>query len=114
MACGPAMAARWGRPAEELAGADLARAVEVEAHYLAAGLRNVVYVLAPERIVLGGGVAGLPGLLPALRARLAAALGGYPGAAGPRLGRVRRAARARRGAAGAAGALALAQAAATA
>ena len=96
MACGPAMAARWGRPAEELAGADLERAVDVEAHYLAAGLRNVVYVLAPERIVLGGGVAGLPGLLPALRARLAAALAGYPGAAGPRrAGRVRRAARAR-------------------
>ena len=113
MACGPAMAARWGRPAEELAGADLERAVEVEAHYLAAGLRNVVYVLAPERIVLGGGVAGLPGLLPALRGRLAAALGGYPGVPDhasdafvvpPGLG----------GAAGAAGALALAQAAATA
>ena len=48
MACGPAMAARWGRPAEELTGADLARAVDVEAHYLAAGLRNIVYVLAPE------------------------------------------------------------------
>ena len=73
------MAARWGRPAEELRGDDLRSAVEIEAHYLAAGLRNVVYALAPERIVLGGGVAGLPGLLPALRARLAEALAGYPG-----------------------------------
>ena len=108
MACGPAMAARWGRPAEELTGADLARAVDIEAHYLAAGLRNIVYVLAPERIVLGGGVAGLPGLFPALRERLAAALAGYPGLAEhgapgfvvpPGLG----------GAAGAAGALALAE-----
>jgi fructokinase len=79
MACGPAMAARWGRPAEELAGGDLERAIAIEAHYLAAGLRNVVYALAPERIVLGGGVAGLPGLLPAVRARLADALAGYPG-----------------------------------
>lgn len=79
MASGPAMTARWGRPAQELAGAGLERAVAVEAHYLAAGLRNVVYALAPERIVLGGGVAGLPGLLPALRARLADALAGYPG-----------------------------------
>ncbi|MGE0026081.1 MAG: ROK family protein [Thermoleophilia bacterium] len=79
MACGPAMAARWGRPAEELSGADLERAVATEAHYLAAGLRNVVYALAPERIVLGGGVAGLPGLLPALRGRLVDALAGYPG-----------------------------------
>ncbi len=108
MACGPAIAARWGRPAEDLAGADLARAVAIEAHYLAAGLRNVVYALAPERIVLGGGVAGLPGLLPALRDGLSAALAGYPGLAEhgapgfvvpPGLG----------GAAGAAGALALAE-----
>jgi fructokinase len=79
MASGPAIAARWGRPAEELDGADLARAVEVEAHYLAAGLRNVVYALAPERIVLGGGVARMSGLLPAVRTRLSEALGGYPG-----------------------------------
>jgi fructokinase len=79
MACGPAMAARWGRPAQDLAGDDLARAVEIEAHYLAAGLRNVVYALAPERIVVGGGVAALPGLLPAVRTRLADALAGYPG-----------------------------------
>jgi fructokinase len=108
MACGPAMAARWGRPAEELAGADLERAVDVEAHYLAAGLRNVVYALAPERIVLGGGVAGLPGLFPVLRDRLTAALAGYPGlpehgapefVVPPGLG----------GAAGPAGALALAE-----
>ena len=113
MACGPAIAARWGRPAEDLRGDDLRRAVDIEAHYLAAGLRNVIYALAPERIVLGGGVAGLPGLLPALRARLAEALAGYPGlpehgadgfVVPPGLG----------GGAGAAGALALAEAAAAA
>lgn len=80
MACGPAMAARWGRPAQDLTGDDRARAVEIEAHYLAAGLRNVVYALAPERIVVGGGVAAMPGLVPALRTRLADALAGYPGA----------------------------------
>jgi fructokinase len=79
MASGPAIAARWRRPAQDLAGDDLARAVEIEAHYLAAGLRNVVYALAPERIVVGGGVAAMPGLLPAVGARLADALAGYPG-----------------------------------
>jgi fructokinase len=79
MASGSAMAARWGRPAEELAGAALARAVDLEARYLAAGVRNMVYALAPERIVIGGGVVNLPGLLPALRARLSELLGGYPG-----------------------------------
>lgn len=79
MACGPAMAARWGRPAQELRGEQRDRAVAIEAHYLAAGLRNAVYALAPERIILGGGVAGLPGLIPAVGERLVAALAGYPG-----------------------------------
>lgn len=79
MASGPALEDRFGIPARDLAGADLARAVELEAGYLAAGLRNVVYALAPERIVVGGGVAKLPGLLPAVGERLRADLAGYPG-----------------------------------
>ncbi len=79
MASGPAVAARWGRPAQELGGADLARAVNLEAAYLASGLRTIVYALAPERVIVGGGVSGLPGLLPRVRERLADALGGYPG-----------------------------------
>jgi len=79
LASGRAMEGRWGRPADELAGAELERAVELEAAYLAQGLRNVVYSVAPERIVIGGGVANLPDLFPRVRARLAEALGGYPG-----------------------------------
>ena len=78
MASGPALAARWGRPAEELAGGDLSDAVELEAFYLAAGLRNVIYTIAPERIVLGGGVSQLPNLLTRIRARLQQTLAGYP------------------------------------
>jgi fructokinase len=81
MASGPALARRWGAPGETLTGAALAAAVETEAFYLAAGLRTIVYCVAPERIVLGGGLAALPGLLPAVRAALPAALGGYPGLA---------------------------------
>lgn len=79
MASGPAIAARWGAPAEQLDGPARERAVETEAHYLAQGLRALVYTVAPQRIVVGGGVAGLPGLLPRVRAHLATALGGYPG-----------------------------------
>jgi fructokinase len=79
MASGPAIAARWGIPAEQLEGALRERAVELEATYLASGLRTLVYAVAPERIVLGGGVAGLPGLLPRVRAHLSRELGGYPG-----------------------------------
>ena len=51
----------------------------MEAAYLASGIRTLVYAVAPERIVIGGGVAGLPGLLPRVRAHLGEALGGYPG-----------------------------------
>jgi fructokinase len=79
MAGGTAIAARWGRPAEQLDGDELRAAVQLEAAYLAAGLRNIVYPLAPQRIVIGGSVTGLPGLFPLVRANLAEALAGYPG-----------------------------------
>ena len=78
LASGPALEARWGRRGEvlaELAGA----AIDLEARYLAAGLRNLIYTLAPERIVIGGGLSELPGLFVALRNRLSQALAGYPG-----------------------------------
>ncbi len=78
MASGAALAARWGRPAEQLTG-DLGAAVETEAWYVAAGLRQLVYVAAPQRIIIGGGVSGLPGLIPAIRTQLALQLAGYPG-----------------------------------
>lgn len=79
MASGPAIAARWGQPATDLAGDDLVEAVRIEAFYLARGLRNIVYTVAPERIVLGGGVGKMPGIFPQLRTELLAALAGYPG-----------------------------------
>lgn len=79
MASGPALAARFGRRAEDLPEADQSAAAELVAHYLAAGVRTLVYTVAPERVVVGGGVASLPGLIPAARAALVAALAGYPG-----------------------------------
>ena len=62
-------------------GSRLERAVDLEAAYLASGIRTLVYALAPERIVIGGGVVGLTGLLGRVRAHLARELGGYPGLA---------------------------------
>jgi fructokinase len=79
MASGAALAARWGRPAEQLDGDQLRAAVQLEAGYLAAGLRNIVYALAPQRIVIGGSVTRLPGLFPLVRATLRETLAGYPG-----------------------------------
>jgi fructokinase len=78
MASGPALAERFG-PGEYLTGTVLADAVELEAGYLASGLRNLVYALAPERIVIGGGVARMPGLIARIAAKLRAELNGYPG-----------------------------------
>ncbi|HEX2178262.1 MAG TPA: ROK family protein [Actinomycetota bacterium] len=110
MASGPALAGRWGRPAEELTGALRHKALAMEAGYLAAGLRSIALSFAPQRIVVGGGVGLTPGLLPRVRKMLTAELGGYPGI--PELERpgFLRAARLG-GMAGPAGALALAQAA---
>lgn len=79
MASGTAMTARWGCRPEELDGDRREAALDLEAGYLAAGLRNTIYAFAPERIVLGGGVAHMPGLVERVRAALTATLGGYPG-----------------------------------
>lgn len=66
LAAGPAIAARFGRSGEEL-GADAARAVPLLAWYLAQLAAAATYLLSPERIVMGGGVLQLPGLLTAVR-----------------------------------------------
>jgi fructokinase len=79
MASGAAITARWGRSAEQLDGDTLWAATRLEAAYLAAGLRNIVYITAPQRIVIGGGLANLPGLFPLLRTSLTQTLAGYPG-----------------------------------
>ena len=79
MASGTAMTARWGCRPEELEGERREAALDLEAAYLAAGLRNAVYAFAPERIVLGGGVAHMSGLVERGQRSLAAMLGGYPG-----------------------------------
>ncbi len=81
LASGTALRERWGRAGEELTDPE---AWELEAEYLALGLANVVLVVAAERIVLGGGVGGAPGLLPRVRTRLREVLAGYVDS--PRLG----------------------------
>jgi fructokinase len=76
MAAGPAIEERWGRRGEAL-GELTEGAVELEAAYLASGLRQFVYTLAPERIVIGGGVSEMPGLLERVRSRLLEEMAGY-------------------------------------
>jgi len=79
LASGPAIERRWGTRPEALTGRVLEDAVELEARYLAQAVANLVYTVAPERVVVGGGVSGLEGLFPRLRSRLIDTLAGYPG-----------------------------------
>jgi fructokinase len=79
LASGPAIGARFAVRGESLSGADLTTAVEIEAFYLAQMMRNLVYILAPERVIVGGGVSGLVGLLDLVNRRLVGELSGYPG-----------------------------------
>lgn len=79
LASGPAVGARFGRRAEHLEGADRAAAAALVGFYLAAGVRSIVYALAPERVVVGGGLSSMPGVLAAARGELLAQLNGYPG-----------------------------------
>ena len=76
LASGPAIAQRWGRDPREL-GVHRDDAVALEAVYLAQLVVAVTYVLSPTRVVLGGGVLHLPGLLDAVRERTLALLNGY-------------------------------------
>ncbi|MDP3406249.1 MAG: ROK family protein [Brevundimonas sp.] len=72
---GPAIAARLGRGAETLADDD--PVWEVLAGYLAQMAAALTYMLAPQRILLGGGVGATPHLLHRVRTGLRAELGGY-------------------------------------
>ena len=54
MASGPAIEERWGKKAYELS--DKKEVWELEAYYVAQGLVDMIMLLSPERIVLGGGV----------------------------------------------------------
>lgn len=79
LASGTAVEGRHGARGERLTGDELRMAVEIEVFYLTQMARNLVYTLAPERIILGGGVSRLPGLVERVGASLAVDLAGYPG-----------------------------------
>jgi fructokinase len=74
LASGEALRQRWGAPGEELRDPAV---WDLEAEYLAAGFANLVLTVSPRRLIVGGGVGGVPGLLDLVRPRLAEALGGY-------------------------------------
>lgn len=75
LASGPAMKQRWGQPAETLP--DNHPAWSLEAYYIARALANLIYVVSPRRIVLGGGVMQNLALFPLIRMEVQKALNQY-------------------------------------
>ncbi len=75
LASGPALAARWGQPAETLPPGH--PAWEIEADCLAAACQNILLTLSPRRFILGGGVLQNDHLLPLVRQKLTRNLQGY-------------------------------------
>jgi fructokinase len=75
LASGPAIEKRWGKKAESLPADH--PAWELETDYLAAGLVNFLLTLAPERIIMGGGVMSEPYLFPMIRKKVKKLLNNY-------------------------------------
>lgn len=75
LAAGPAMKLRWGQPAETLPADH--PGWELEAHYIAMALSDLICTLSPKRVVLGGGVFEHPGLIERVRVRVQELLNGY-------------------------------------
>lgn len=75
LASGPAIQARWGKPARELPVDH--PAWQLEAHYIALGLMNLAVALSPRRFLLGGGVMQQPHLFAIVREEFARLLNGY-------------------------------------
>jgi fructokinase len=75
LASGPALERRFGLPAPRLAERD--DVLTLEAGYLAQAVMSITLLLSPRRIILGGGVMELPGLIDLVRERSVALLGGY-------------------------------------
>jgi fructokinase len=77
LASGPAIEARWGVSPSELPPDH--RAWHLEANYLALALTNYIFIFSPQRIIIGGGILNMPGLLEKTRAAVMRLMGGYLG-----------------------------------
>ena len=75
LASGPAIEKRWGLKGDQLPRGH--QAWDLEAEYIAKALVSVTCALAPERIILGGGVMAQEQLLPMIREKFVGLLNGY-------------------------------------
>lgn len=79
LASGPAIAARWGREAAELPATH--EAWEMQAWYLAHGVLALTAIVAPSRVVIGGGVSQAEGFHAKVEAHIRKLSAGYFSAA---------------------------------
>ena len=75
LACGPAIERRWGKKAQELY--DREDVWKMESHYLSQLVRNCMMTVAPNRIVMGGGVMNNTSLFPMIRRNVSEQVNGY-------------------------------------
>ncbi len=75
LACGVALAKRWGQAADSLPSDHPAWPLEAE--YIALAMVAVICLLSPRRIILGGGIMQRTELLPLIRQRVKQLLHGY-------------------------------------
>jgi len=75
LASGPAIAARWGKPAAELPADH--PAWETEAWYLAHGILALLAIVSPSRVIVGGGVSQAEGLHDRINRLLVEIAAGY-------------------------------------
>jgi fructokinase len=75
LAAGPAIEERWGRKGETLRPDH--PAWDLETDYIALGLMNLICILSPERIILGGGMMLQDHLFPMIRRKVKTRLADY-------------------------------------
>lgn len=75
MASGPAIEARWGKSAKELA--DRPEVWELEADYITQEMAAVIFLLSPQKIILGGGVMHQTQLFPLIRKKVVEYINNY-------------------------------------
>lgn len=75
LAAGPALEKRWQQRGETLPPDH--PAWQLEAHYIALAIVNLIYAFAPQRVVVGGGVTQQPGLIDRVRGEAQRLINGY-------------------------------------
>lgn len=75
LASGVAMERRWGQPAATLPADH--PAWDLEALYIAHAIANYIYILSPQRIIIGGGVGQNERMLKLVQQKTVALLNGY-------------------------------------